>query len=293
MAKGVNGEHTVSLVARPPIHTASFEKWNPERRDEIFLYHEDEADRENYRYKLTVMDDVHTVVSKRDKQTVATKKSAVFGYATAVFLIPAGRESEFVFHSTSGLRTIASSARAARLIAVAFGRNHSFPSQAAVQEELTYVVQRLAASQELPNHSQTTAESSGRTARSAAGTITSSIPFMALDGIGDRNVVASGTSAISGRYLVEQCLVSPPERSIQQWARLFFLDGNPFVIQSQVMLQALSEKSTKNNGTLVVDKSVTAFNYHKCGKSLWHELRAASGLALTVHFRSRLLVSNG
>jgi hypothetical protein len=295
MAKAAetNGkQHTASLVARPPIHTASFEKWNPDRRDEIFLYHEDEDDRENYRYKLTVLDDAHTVVSKRDNnQALATKKSTVFGYATAVFLIPVGRESEFVFHSISGLRTIATSARAARLIAVAFGRHHSFPSQAAVQEELAYVVQRLAAAQELPNQSQTVPESSGRNARSA-GTITSSIPFMALDGIGDRNVLASGTSAISGRYLVEQCLISSAERSIQQWARrLYFLDGNPFVIQSQVMLHASSEKSTKDNGTLVVDKSVTAFNYHKCGKWLSRVLQQSQVFVLTVRSRSRSLAS--
>lgn len=242
--------HHQSLVAKPPIHTAHFDEWNSDRHDEIFLYLEgdndddDDAaaagrqrDNENFRYKLTVVD-------RADAANIKSKKNK-FAYATAVFLIPAGRESEYMFQSAPGLGAIAASAGCARLIAVTFGRppRHSFVSQAAVQAELTYVVQILAAKRALPGPSH------------GNSTTTSSIPFLALDGIGERNVLASGVSAISGRYLVEQCVADCGRRV----RRLYFLDGNPFVIQSEVELQ--------HNGSDVVDKGSTAFEYHKSCES--------------------------
>lgn len=250
--------HGNSLVARPPIHTASFEKWNPDRHDEIFLYLEGDdtqPQRENYRYKLTVVDRKETTAAAA--AAPPANNNGTFSYATAVFLIPAGRESEYMFQSHGcGLVAIAKSAGTARLIAVTFGRApHTFVSQAAVQEELTYVVQILAARQELmPRQS---------TATTTTIVNTASIPFLALAGIGDRNVLASGTSAVSGRYLVEQCVVEEQ----QQVRRLYFLDGNPFVIQSEVALtkekKSGANSNSEDDSVVMVDKSVTAFEYHK------------------------------
>lgn len=233
MAKQKGG--STSLVARPPIHPASFEKWDPDRHNDIFLYLEDDDQRENYRYKLTVID--RKEISADGNVGGSNVK---LQYATAVFLIPAGRESEYMFHSSTGLRAVAASAGTARLIAVTFGRlPHFFHNQASVKDELTYVVQILAAKQELLSQTNVNVN-------------TASIPFMALDGIGERNVLASGTTVTSGRYLVEQCLADEG----QYVRRLYFLDGNPFVIQSEVTLK-------KSGSDFVVDKSITAFDYHK------------------------------
>jgi hypothetical protein len=156
-----------------------------------------------------------------------------------VFLIPAGRESEYLFSRRHGLQGIAKSAHTARLIAVTFGRQHTFQNQQAVQDELTYVVQLLGLSE-----TQVSANKNVKTG---------SIPFMALDGLGERNILAKGETAISGRYIVEQCKT---DAGIVR--RLYFLDGNPFVIQSEVALG--------NND--VVEKSSTAFDYHKSCKFL-------------------------
>jgi hypothetical protein len=73
---------------------------------EEVLYHADEVDHENYWYKLMVVDDPYTVVWNLDKEKAKFQKSTLFGYKTAVFLIPVGWEPEY--HSTSHLLKIVS-----------------------------------------------------------------------------------------------------------------------------------------------------------------------------------------
>jgi hypothetical protein len=274
--KGVADEG--QLVARPPIHPASFDSLHPDKLNHIFLYYEDDQrtlsskDKDNtccdspnttsstaYRYKLTVV----------DRKLLPTTTSNL-AYATAVFLIPAGRESEYMFTSHAALQQIATSAQTARLIAVSFGRGHEFVNTETVQQELTYVVQVLSRQGAfLPkSHAQLTAQ--------AQATATA-IPFLAMDGIGERNVIAQGETVLSGRYLVEQ--VRADDRVVR---RLYFVD-NPLVIQSEVALSLLTSVSesvsdsvsvsvstTSNTVAIdadtdtdaVIDKSHVAFDYH-------------------------------
>jgi|UniRef100_A0A8J9SEZ8 hypothetical protein len=208
------------LVARPPIHTASYDRLQPDRLSTILLFHED--DPVNYRYKVVVVDRM-------------LLPSTPLQYGTAAFLIPAGREAEYIFASEIGLKSIAESASTARLIAISFGRHHRFGSQIIVQEELSFVVQVLSRQGTfLPKpHQELLAEVE--------------IPFMAVDGIGNRHIVAEGESQISGKYLVEQVDVDG-----MQVRRLYFAN-NPFVIQSEAVL--------RDQGR--VDKSCSAFDYHK------------------------------
>ena len=233
------------LVARPPINPSSFETLRPDRLDEVLLYRDEDAKSSTdssgtYRFKLTVV----------DRKILPTTRIA---YATAVFLIPAGRESEYMFSSGQGLRSIAKSAQAARLIAVSFGRTHTFVSQKAVQEELTFVVQVLARQGSfLPPSNQKHLDDSTQQKNNH-------IPFMALDGIGKRNVVAQGETDQSGKFLVEQVEVSGTVRR-----RLYFLD-NPFVIQSEVVLANKPAAASLDESLMgnLVDKSQTAFDYYK------------------------------
>ncbi|GKY95177.1 methyltransferase-like protein 13 [Mayamaea pseudoterrestris] len=212
------------LVTRPPIVPSSFDKLQPDRFDQFLLSYEDEDD-ENFRYKLHVL----------DINLLATTNIA---YATAVFLIPAGREGEYMFSSKNGLASIAESAKCARMIAVSFGRHHVFESQQLVQEELTFVVQLLSRQGKfLPSYTQINNEKD--------------IPFMALDGLGKRRVVAEGQSELSGKYIVEQV-----QADAQQVRRLYFLD-NPFLIQTEVVMKELE------GGVYVVDQAHAAFDYHK------------------------------
>ena len=300
----------VQLVARPPIHLPSFSKWDPQRKDDVFLYvdnhnHTDSStmNREAYRYKLTIIDHpkltvqrTKPIISRRatksstqrqhngvnSNDSIAPPPTTAFAYTNAVFLIPAGRESEFIFSSLSGLRSILKSANTARLIAVAFGRHFSTVSDVnenmsieVVQEELRYVIQMIASA--IPN------EALEVSLTMKPNTSSTFYPFMALNGIGQRNVIDSGTTTCSGRYIVEQCAISSTDDNDdrgsdeqQQWVRrLYFLDGNPNVIQSEVYVSrktivndvavedvsAYSPSSTDE--VWLVDKSVTAFDYHR------------------------------
>lgn len=294
-----------SLVALPPIHVASFSKWDPERKDEIFLYtgakDQRSVDRDKYRYKLTIVD--HPGLScngnnpalprnnnRRDGRNRRTTsngerpKSAVsFTYTHATFIIPAGRESEYMFSSLSGLRSIIRSANSARLIAVAMGRHYEANSYESVvdplkmvQDELRYVIQVIASAISLEMLEATL------TMKPNAPSLTF-YPFLAVHGIGQRNIIDSGDTTCSGRYIIEQCAIASPvaehpteEESLPKWVRrLYFLDGNPYVIQSEVALVPKdSGKTTHETADVadrfpddadqwIIDKSVTAFEYHK------------------------------
>lgn len=229
----VSGTHTMSatpqeadeLVARPPIDTSLLELLSPERLDHIYLYREFDPD-VNYRYRLTIVDRELLV-------------STALNYATAVFLIPAGREGEYMFGTRAGLQSVAESAGCARLLAVAFGRRYEFGSQKALQEELTHVAQVISRQGKFlpPAHYK----------RYRKSDTMSAIPFLALDGVGSRNVLAEGETFLSGTYLVEQVKVDATTVR-----RLYFTE-NPFVIQSEVAMINESD----------VDKTHLAFDYHK------------------------------
>jgi hypothetical protein len=216
---------TDDLVARPPMDTSLLESLSPDRLDHIYLYRELDPD-QDYRYRLTIV----------DRKLLATTP---LNHATAVFLIPAGRESEYMFGTRAGLHSVAESAGCARLLAVALGRHHEFGSQAALQEELTYVAQIISQQGRFlpPAHFK----------RYLKSDTMSAIPFMALDGVGSRNVLAEGETLMSGTFLVEQVKVDTI-----MVRRLYFME-NPFVIQSEVAM--MNEKD--------VDKTHLAFAYHK------------------------------
>ena len=213
------------LVARPPIDTSLLESLSPDRLDHIYLYRESDKDL-SYRYRLTIV----------DRPLVST---TLLNHATAVFIIPAGREGEYMFATRTGLQSVAESAGCARLLAVALGRRYEFGSQEALQEELAYVAQVVSQQGKFlpPEHYK-------RYRKSDAMSV---IPFMALDGVGSRNVLAEGETLLSGTYLVEQVKVD--DTLVR---RLYFMD-NPFVIQSEVAM--ISDRD--------VDKTHLSFDYHK------------------------------
>jgi hypothetical protein len=93
------------LVSRPPIVPSSLDKLRTDRFDSFHLFYEDQS--EDFRYKLTVV----------DREVLPTTRIL---YAMAVFLIPAGREGEYMFSSEQGLRSILESSGSARLVAGRF-----------------------------------------------------------------------------------------------------------------------------------------------------------------------------
>ena len=143
---------------------------------------------------------------------------------------------------------------------VSFGRHHEFKNQQEVQEELTFAVQILSRQGSfLPSYTKLSNSPD--------------IPFMALDGLGNRHVVAEGESEHSGKYIVEQVEVEG-----RMMRRLFFLN-NPFLIQTEVAMRE------QGNDIYVVDPTYAAFDYHKAGE---YEVVSA-----TCAFGSRLLSKIG
>ncbi|KAL7561358.1 hypothetical protein ACA910_001463 [Epithemia clementina (nom. ined.)] len=296
----------VSLVARPALHPASFDTLNPTRFNEIFLYPEEGepvnkdgknnnndlttgSSPDNYRYRLTVVDhpDLVAAVSaatpktgrnnKHHKNQNSNSKNAYLLHnlniqcPTAVFLIPAGRESEYMFRTQRGLQQVCQSAQAGRLIAVALGRSYSnYQNAQTVQAELTFVVQAIGRQGKfLPTAIQLSQQQQQQHQPQT-------IPFMALDGIGQRNVLTQGQSACSGSYLVEQIRAEN-----NQWMRRLYFMSNPFVIQSEVYMKATTtmkppntpQESHDSNTNIhdldtrsddwVVDASQVSFEYHR------------------------------
>jgi spermidine synthase/ubiquinone/menaquinone biosynthesis C-methylase UbiE len=131
----------------------------------------------------------------------------------AVFLIPQGREHEWMFSTEEGASELAAGAGFSRLIVVALGRGgHAFESTEKVQEELNAKVMELA-----PD-------------TLGAG---EKIPYLTVqEGLGARNIVHQGTSPLSGAFFVEEV-----QEDGETLRRLVFL-SNTNVIQSEVKMQA-------------------------------------------------------
>eukprot|EP00978_Attheya_sp_CCMP212_P046930 scaffold421097_cov47-Attheya_sp.AAC.1 len=243
----------MGLIARPPLDPKKFVKLQKDRLDRIYLYDEETSNEtEEPRYTLTVVDrnvsasEVESCFSLRGSNGASTPCSAM-----AVFLIPAGRETEFIFSSRRGLVTVAESANfCARLIAVSLHRSHSYPSQESIQQELAFGISAIGQRGEFLFTHRTTP---GRKQKELAAQLLAQVPFMALDGIGERNVLAQGETAspMTGPYIVEE--VTANSNKVR---RLYFV-RNPNVIQSEVLLRM------DDSGNSIVDWAHLAFDYHK------------------------------
>lgn len=171
----------------------------------------------------------------------------------AVFLIPQGREHEWMFSTEEGAAELAGGAGFSRLILVALGRGHNFDSTTQVQEELNAKIMELAP------------ETLGSNEK---------IPYLTVEeGLGKRNIIHQGQSALSGAYFIEEV-----DDSGDRLRRLVFL-SNTNVIQSEVRLvvgggtknaggegsskKKKNKKKKKSAANSTVDTEYLAFEYHK------------------------------
>ncbi|XP_061708112.1 eEF1A lysine and N-terminal methyltransferase homolog [Cydia pomonella] len=140
----------------------------------------------------------------------------------AVFIVPQGRESDWLFGTPQGRRQLQDSARFARLVVAVLRRGHTFSNLDAVKEELAHSAKML-----IPHG------------------FSGQIPFLSLGSdVGRRVTVHTGASKLSGAYVVEDVHVEgAPHR------RLVFLD-NQFLVQSEAKLKSVKKK---NKTKLMVD----------------------------------------
>ncbi|KAJ1437186.1 hypothetical protein B484DRAFT_445320 [Ochromonadaceae sp. CCMP2298] len=139
--------------------------------------------------------------------------------SVAVFMVPLGRESDFQFCTAGGLRDVAEQANCRRLLAVCCNRPHIFAGMAELQGELSPIAMSLKL------------KDMGTDER---------IPFMAVGGESEWDVIGTGSSPESGDYVVEEG--EDEEEGVLR--RLIFLQNQNF-IQTEVRMRKKAKKGTK------------------------------------------------
>eukprot|EP00095_Tigriopus_kingsejongensis_P006509 maker-scaffold172_size289735-snap-gene-0.15 protein:Tk06509 transcript:maker-scaffold172_size289735-snap-gene-0.15-mRNA-1 annotation:"methyltransferase-like protein 13 isoform x1" len=153
----------------------------------------------------------------------------------AVFIVPQGREPEWLFSTSAGRIQLAESANCQKLVVVHLQRAHTFPSLQAVQDELSGIVMDLAPP-DLPPKTQ--------------------VPFLSLGGdhVGSRQERCRGKSEFSGEFVVEDVEVNG-----ETFRRLIFMN-NPNLTQSEAKIITVKTKGKKPKK--VVDQSYLACAHH-------------------------------
>ncbi|XP_009896549.2 eEF1A lysine and N-terminal methyltransferase [Dryobates pubescens] len=168
----------------------------------------------------------------------------------AIFIIPQGRETEWLFGMEEGRKQLASSAGFRRLVTVALHREQHYEGMAGIQAELSAKVMELAPPG-LPAQQQ--------------------VPFLSVGGdIGVRAVRHRGSSPLSGDYVVEDVrgdgschfrrLIFLRSRNVvQSEARL--LPSLP--LQGQKKRRKDKKKPSPAEPPAAVDKSYLCCEHHK------------------------------
>uniref|UniRef100_A0ABM5G9K0 eEF1A lysine and N-terminal methyltransferase n=1 Tax=Pogona vitticeps TaxID=103695 RepID=A0ABM5G9K0_9SAUR len=136
----------------------------------------------------------------------------------AIFIVPQGRETEWLFGTEEGRKQLAASAGFWRLVVVSLHRDQQYEDMSAIQAELSEKVMELA----------------------PAG-LSAQVPFLSVGGdIGIRTIQHRDTSPLSGEYVIEDV----KGEDACYFRRLIFL-SNRNVVQSEARL--LSNASHKGN----------------------------------------------
>ncbi|KAM6077671.1 eEF1A lysine and N-terminal methyltransferase isoform 2-T4 [Theristicus caerulescens] len=168
----------------------------------------------------------------------------------AIFIIPQGRETEWLFGTEEGRKQLATSAGFGRLVTVALHREQHYEGMAGIQAELSGKVMKLAPPG-LPARQQ--------------------VPFLSVGGdIGVRTVRHCDTSPLSGEYVVEDVKGD----GTCYFRRLIFL-RNRNVVQSEARLLAPTplpgqkkrrkdkKKPSPAEPPAAIDKSYLCCEHHK------------------------------
>ncbi|KAK3593719.1 hypothetical protein CHS0354_013617 [Potamilus streckersoni] len=159
----------------------------------------------------------------------------------AVFIVPQGRETEWMFASEAGRIQLSKSAGFERLIVVTLDRDHKYESLNFIKSELSGKILELVP----PGFKNGT-----------------QVPFLSIgDDIGKRTIQFQGHSEFSGDVVIED--VEGDEGKI--FRRLIFL-ANKNIVQSEALLvkKAQNKKKGKStsSGALRVDKSYLSCSHH-------------------------------
>jgi len=164
-----------------------------------------------------------------------SERSKASNIRFAAFIVPQGREVEWLFATAEGRTQLCDSASCARLVVVHLARDSNFTSLSQVQEELAGTVLELAPDNLPPKYQ---------------------VPFLTAgaEQVGERIERCRGQSQLSGQYVVEDVNVGN-----LYVRRLIFLN-RPHLTQSEANLKTVKVKNKKTKR--VVDLSELASTYH-------------------------------
>ncbi|XP_012230561.1 eEF1A lysine and N-terminal methyltransferase homolog [Linepithema humile] len=152
----------------------------------------------------------------------------------AAFIVPQGKEIDWLFSTKEGRQQVLKSAQQDRLAIVTLCREHQFENWDAVKTELEDCVRNLAP-----------AGLCGK----------NDIPFLSLGSdLGVRIICYEGKSDISGPFVVEDVEIDGHE-----FRRLIFL-SNPYVIQSEARMK--EAKSRRGKTRKIADPGFLACEHH-------------------------------
>ncbi|CAL4069158.1 unnamed protein product, partial [Meganyctiphanes norvegica] len=155
----------------------------------------------------------------------------------AVFIVPHGREAEWIFGSPAGRDKLAASANASRLVVVHLCRNQTYISLSAIQEELSANIMELKPLQLPPK---------------------TKVPFLSVgENLGSRDIRHQGESNFSGPFVIEDISFSKGTK----FRRMIFLN-NQNVVQSEAKLITVEDKEKIETKELELDHSYLACDYY-------------------------------
>ena len=168
----------------------------------------------------------------------------------AVFLVPQGREHEWLFSSEEGQRELLGGCQVSRLIIVSLLRDQTYGVMAEIQSELSPLVTELA-----PKFCR-------------GGGV--KIPYLTIqEGIGQRDSVRRCASALNGDVVVEDVSLTQGQNQTQRFRRMVFLESSN-LIQSEALLvenkssskAKASKGGRKKGGGLLIDHAHLSCKYH-------------------------------
>ncbi|XP_043250417.1 eEF1A lysine and N-terminal methyltransferase homolog [Colletes gigas] len=180
--------------------------------------------------------DLHRPDDKHPRYTIyVLDRPKIHGTKTyAAFIVPQGKETDWLFSTKEGRQQLLKSVQRDRLAIVTLRREHKFESWDAVKSELEDCILNLAPE-----------GLSGK----------NDIPFLSLGSdVGVRITCYEGKSDLSGPFVVEEV-----ERDGYEFRRLVFLN-NPYVIQSEARLK--QAKSRRGKMKKVIDPGFLACDHH-------------------------------
>ncbi|CAG2103136.1 unnamed protein product [Medioppia subpectinata] len=152
-----------------------------------------------------------------------------------VFIVPSGREIEWLFATSKGRIELTKQSGFERLIVVHLNRNHKFVDMEQIKSQLSPKVMDFVPKNVL--------------------NLDSKIPFLSIgEDVGKRTVVFHGTSDLSGDYVVEEIVVNN-----SQYRRLVFLK-NKNIIQSEAKLKTMKRGKKMVS---VVDPHYLSCSHHE------------------------------